>query len=146
MCTFATNQLDKGSSEPISDLALILTEIEHVKYFADRYFRPQEVRAKLCDRGCFCPPRTGFGFNIIAETTVNGFLDNNVGTPQPCPLGTYTDEFGTEREGDCKICPKGAYCDQIISSTDLNAADMYPGNSFNDAYAQGRYTFFAVSS
>ncbi|RUS80927.1 hypothetical protein EGW08_011308, partial [Elysia chlorotica] len=34
-------------------------------------------------------------------------------TPQPCPLGTYSNSTGLRRSTDCTPCPGGQYCDGI---------------------------------
>ena len=44
----------------------------------------------LCTCGHYCPPATG--------------------TPQPCPLGTYSGDRGNTGEGDCMPCDQGSYC------------------------------------
>ena len=117
--------------------SLTITETEHGKYFGENYFRPIEVRARLCDKGCYCPPRTGYGFNLVSLGDVNSYFDSTsdlVTDPIACPAGTFNDVLGLEREADCKTCPAGAYCDGTISGTDR--LSMYP-TGYSDTYDHG---------
>jgi len=42
-----------------------------------------------------------------------------------CPQGTYLASPGADNINDCKICPKGKYCDQTDPTT---PQDCTPGN------------------
>jgi len=86
--------------------------------FLQLYF---EVRAELCDQGCYCPPRTGFGFDTLAINLINDVFNaipnaEVIAEPISCPAGTYNDQEGIEREKDCTVCPLGAWCDGTISA------------------------------
>ena len=34
-------------------------------------------------------------------------------SPTPCPKGTFSDEYGLEKEGDCQDCTAGEYCGEV---------------------------------
>ena len=93
-------------------------------------------KAQLCDQGCYCPPRTGYGFKPVFGDTlatainiINGVLDDDISPPIPCPAGTYNDQFGIERKMDCTICPKGHWCDGTDTVPGTAAAPA-PGDSY----------------
>ncbi|ETO67181.1 hypothetical protein F444_15794 [Phytophthora nicotianae P1976] len=72
----------------------------------------------LCAAGSFCPPRSesAFGRTTDNETHIcpaGGYCLEGTYLPIPCPTGTYSNDTGLVKAGDCVFCDEGSYCTDV---------------------------------
>ena len=80
-------------------------------YGESEYLEAQN-QCEPCPAGYFCPIGTpGYpGDDHICP--LGHFCDGTGDRPQPCPAGTYGDQFGLRAATECKPCKPGRECAQ----------------------------------
>lgn len=70
-----------------------------------------DYEAYPCEAGYYCVPNSDNP-------------DQGGTSPEKmCPQGTYLTSTGADNINDCKICPKGLYCDQSNPTTPITCTD-----------------------
>ena len=73
-----------------------------------------------CISGFYCNVE---GLAVPIDCPPGYFCVSGSITPQPCPLGTYSNSTGLRRSTDCTPCPGGWYCDGIGTTEPKDLCD-----------------------
>ncbi|KAF4141759.1 hypothetical protein GN958_ATG09004 [Phytophthora infestans] len=86
----------------------------------------------LCAAGSFCPPRAESAFGRTADNDTHvcpagAYCPEGTFLPSPCPTGTYSNDTGLVKPGDCVFCDEGSYCTDAgqVKPTGLCDAGYY---------------------
>ncbi|KAG2929556.1 hypothetical protein PC114_g2752 [Phytophthora cactorum] len=86
----------------------------------------------LCAAGNFCPPRSESAFGRTADNdthmcSAGAYCPEGTYLPIPCPTGTYSNDTGLVKAGNCIFCDEGSYCTDagLVKPTGLCDAGYY---------------------
>ena len=59
------------------------------------------------------------------ECTPGHYCIEGTASPIPCPKGTFSNEYGLQKEDDCEYCTPGEYCGEVGQTN--TSGLCYPG-------------------
>lgn len=55
---------------------------------------------------------SGWQFDYYNDVCPKGhYCQNGTSSPEPCPIGRYSENSGLKKESECQPCPPGKYCE-----------------------------------
>lgn len=112
MNTFIENNLINPLFCPLDSLpcSTIIRSSKATSVWFRKYYFTSIQDCTECISGYYCDVE---GLAVPIDCPPGYFCVSGSITPQPCPLGTYSNSTGLRRSTDCTPCPGGQYCDGI---------------------------------